>query len=81
MKRSAAGFTLLEVLAALVALGAAALDIACWRPSPGGGAWEPAWSAPGLPALVRLRIGFPPRHVRDASRQSRSLDARGKRPA
>ena len=40
--------------------GVASLDIAYWRPSPGGGTWDSAWSAPGLPALVRLRVGFPP---------------------
>jgi general secretion pathway protein J len=48
--------------------GVASLDIAYWRPSPSGGTWDSAWSAPGLPALVRLRIGFPagdPRHWPD----------------
>ena len=39
--------------------GVAELDIAYWRPSPGGGEWLSAWRDPGLPALVRLRIAFP----------------------
>lgn len=44
--------------------GVASLDVAYWRPLPSGGAWDATWSASGLPALVRLRIGFPPGDAR-----------------
>ena len=40
--------------------GVAGLDIAYWHSSSGGGAWDSAWSGPGLPSLVRVRIAFPP---------------------
>ena len=40
--------------------GVAGLDIAYWRASAGGGEWVSEWLGPGLPALVRLRVVFPP---------------------
>ncbi len=39
--------------------GVAGLNIAYWRSSPGG-EWLSEWPGPGLPALVRLRVVFPP---------------------
>ncbi len=40
--------------------GVAGLDASYWRPSPGTGSWLSQWSRPTLPALVRLRVVFPP---------------------
>jgi general secretion pathway protein J len=38
----------------------ASLEIAYWQPSQSGGAWVETWPRPGLPALIRLRLVFPP---------------------
>jgi len=38
------------------------IELAYWRPAEGGDAagWQRSWSGPVLPALVRVRLAFPP---------------------
>jgi general secretion pathway protein J len=50
------------LISALLLDGVDHLDLAFWQPTPGstGGFWASAWSAPDPPALVRVRVVFPP---------------------
>jgi general secretion pathway protein J len=41
------------------------IEFAYWKAAPGGGgAWQRAWPGPDMPALVRMRLVFPPGDAR-----------------
>jgi general secretion pathway protein J len=50
-----------EIQETLLLDGVETMDIAYWRAAPSGarGEWVGQWTQPGIPRLVRIRLGFP----------------------
>jgi general secretion pathway protein J len=45
----------------VLATGVSGAEFSFWRPT---GGWQPVWNGPDLPALIRVRLTFPPGDLR-----------------